>query len=177
MASLSASEPLITETTTLLPHQDANIDTVVRETVAPRTRRALIAAGLFFTFLVDMSFGLLVVPLVALYERAVCRYLHPYVPDPSRDSICKESDVQAELAYITGWGMALCLLPSLLVVVPYGALADRCGRRLVLLMGMLGLLAAICVLFGVGELTPMFFSGDDDANPCCDSFVGWEHQP
>lgn len=125
-------------------------------------RRSLIAAGLFFAFLMDISLGLLVVPLVALYERAVCRYLHPEVPDPSRDSICKESDVQAELAYITGWGMALCLLPSLLVVVPYGALADRCGRRLVLFMGILGMLAATFVLFGVGESMPTLSSFPDN---------------
>lgn len=121
--------------------------------MSPATRRALIGSGLFFAFLVDVSFGLLLVPLVALYERAVCRYLHPNVPDPSRDSICKGSDVQAELAYITGWGLALCLVPSLLVVVPYGALADRCGRRLVLFMGSLGVLVMACFLFGVGELT------------------------
>ena len=54
---------------------------------------------------------------------------------------CTTNAVQSELALITQIMTAANEFPSIFLAIPYGALADRVGRRLVLFLSLLGLLA------------------------------------
>jgi MFS family permease len=57
----------------------------------------------------------------------------------SRD--CTADVVQSELALVTQIMTAATEFPSIFLAIPYGALADRVGRRPVLFMSLIGLLA------------------------------------
>lgn len=48
--------------------------------------------------------------------------------------------MQSELARINGWKDIFNALPSILVAIQYGALADRAGRKPCLLLSILGVL-------------------------------------
>lgn len=50
---------------------------------------------------------------------------------------CTVGHVQSEVAIINGWRDPLDVLPSILVAISWGAVADRVGRKLVLLLAIL----------------------------------------
>ncbi|TAQ85799.1 hypothetical protein B7494_g5856 [Chlorociboria aeruginascens] len=98
-------------------------------------------------FLVEMYDFITIAPLVALFERSICRsyyVLHsPEVirPDGSiEESLCKINPIQAELAVLRGWKLAFDTLPVFLVAVLFGKLADRVGRKIVLFLTVVGLI-------------------------------------
>ena len=57
------------------------------------------------------------------------------IPFPPKDGTsglqdpCKAVPVQSELGYVIGWKDTFEVLPSLIISVPFGMLADRIGRR------------------------------------------------
>ncbi|KAK5994895.1 Efflux pump ustT [Cladobotryum mycophilum] len=53
---------------------------------------------------------------------------------------CKSVPVQSEVAFIDGWQAAIENVPTMLLAIPYGALADRIGRKQVLLLVIAGII-------------------------------------
>ncbi|KAL6808389.1 putative MFS multidrug transporter [Trichoderma camerunense] len=55
------------------------------------------------------------------------------------DDRCKVDAVQSEVAFINGWKDVFEMLPAIILAVPYGALADRIGRKSVFLLAIVGI--------------------------------------
>ncbi|KAF8543043.1 major facilitator superfamily domain-containing protein [Trichophaea hybrida] len=101
-------------------------------------------------FLFEFSELVLTSPRIRLIEASICRshYLahDPSVinPDGSIDeSLCKLDAIQARLAHIRGWQVFFEAIPVLLLAIPWGALADRVGRKRVLAINYIGYLIHI----------------------------------
>ncbi|PWY81815.1 MFS transporter [Aspergillus heteromorphus CBS 117.55] len=93
---------------------------------------------------VTLDFGayLSVAPQLQLYESIICQRLHPELFDgllPAAPiASCKAADVQGELAVLKGWMSTFDQLPSIILALPYGLMADRVGRKRVMLLGLVG---------------------------------------
>lgn len=92
-------------------------------------------------------------------EDIVCRHYYkrtfpndfndPFEPIP--EDRCKVPDVQAKLAMLRGWDQTLSCIPSIIMAVPYGVVADKYGRRPVLLLSLSGVVMALAWSEFVGE--------------------------
>jgi hypothetical protein len=90
-------------------------------------------------------------PRIRLLEASICRrhYLaydpSGIAPDGSIDeALCKLEDIQTRLAYIRGWQVFFEAIPVMALAVPWGALADRVGRKKVLAVNFVGCMMHIC---------------------------------
>ena len=86
--------------------------------------------------IVDIGAFLMEPPKTRLFEANIClRYYEKN--DPSKigpdgtvdEALCKVEQVQQEMAMIFGWQDMFDSIPGLLLAVPYGALADKWGRK------------------------------------------------
>ena len=86
-------------------------------------------------------------PLVRLLEDVICRsYYESSEPSgldfdlslPIPEGKCKLPWIQSELAMLRGWDSIVSCIPGLLLSVPYGVLADKHGRKLVLVLTLVG---------------------------------------
>lgn len=84
---------------------------------------------------------ILVSPRIRLLEASLCRThylaLDPPVLDPV-EALCKLESIQTRLAYIRGWQVFFEAIPVMLLAVPWGALADRVGKKRVLAVNFMG---------------------------------------
>ena len=94
-----------------------------------------------------------------ILEDAVCRRYHERFAQPGvhlslpiPEGDCKIPSVQSELAMLKGWDAMFACIPSLLTAVPYGALADRHGRKLVLILALLGTILSLVWFVLVGKV-------------------------
>lgn len=69
----------------------------------------------------------------------VSRRWEPEIPEED----CKIAPVQARLAMLRAWDITFNSLPAVFVAVPYGALADKVGRRFVLFTSVIGILLCL----------------------------------
>lgn len=112
---------------------------------APSPKRlGLVAVCMLLILLLELGAYLASIPLTQVLEETICRAFHPPpTPAPAPgDPRCKGNDVQTELSLIRGWQSTLDYIPSLLTAVPYGFLADRRGRELVLRLSLIGITLA-----------------------------------
>ncbi|KAK0663415.1 major facilitator superfamily domain-containing protein [Cercophora samala] len=91
----------------------------------------------------DIGRYLSLAPQTAMLESIVCRqYYAPNhshaLPEPGSER-CKIEPIQSEVAFINGWMDVFDTLPALLVAIPYGALADRIGRKKVQILAITGI--------------------------------------
>ncbi|KAL7275200.1 hypothetical protein RUND412_001879 [Rhizina undulata] len=106
-------------------------------------------------FVLDFSEYLRIASKTRLYELGACRDYY-LLHDPGKvdartgfveERCCKVEEVQGRLAMLKGWAMFFDGVPALLVAVPYGILADRKGRRLVMFLTLTGqILAEVWIL-------------------------------
>lgn len=75
------------------------------------------------------------------------RRWEPEIPEED----CKIAPVQARLAMLRAWDVTFSSLPAVFLAVPYGALADKVGRRFVLFLALMGILLCLGWQFIVGE--------------------------
>lgn len=109
-------------------------------------------------FLSELAELLLVAPRIRLLEASICRsYYNEHDPsslnpDGSVDeTLCKLKPVQTELAYIRGWQVFWEAIPVLALAIPWGALADRIGRKKVLAVNFAGCILHILWFLAVCE--------------------------
>ncbi|CAK45233.1 uncharacterized protein An08g00810 [Aspergillus niger] len=149
------------ETTSLLSGH--NESPVQPKSVTRRAQRVLFLACLI-AVTVDIGNYISVAPQLQIYELNICQRLHPEVFDstPGRGlpsvspSACKAADVQGELALLKGWMSTFDQLPSIVLALPYGLMADRVGRIPVLFLSLAGAVLeemAIRILGGGSQIT------------------------
>ncbi|KAG9230731.1 major facilitator superfamily domain-containing protein [Amylocarpus encephaloides] len=80
-------------------------------------------------------------PLTAVFEDIICTHYYSsnfhHLPLSQRD--CKVIPVQYELALVKGYKDAFSQIPSIFLSIPLGLLADRIGRKPVILLFLLGI--------------------------------------
>ncbi|KAJ5167467.1 MFS general substrate transporter [Penicillium canariense] len=89
-------------------------------------------------------------PQLRLFESIICQQ---YYKDSDAFSagkgngipehLCKDGPVQAALAQLLGWQSFFDNIPGLFLALPYGILADRYGRRLVMTLSFVGQFAGM----------------------------------
>ncbi|KAI9734017.1 MAG: hypothetical protein M1834_002674 [Cirrosporium novae-zelandiae] len=105
-------------------------------------------------FLAAVQWGacMMTAPQTQLFESIAC-YHHFRKNDPGRfpnigdipDRYCKIAPIESEVALIQGIGGSLEALPSILLSIPYGRLADnpKYGRKTVLMLSLIGTMMGI----------------------------------
>jgi MFS family permease len=89
-------------------------------------------------FIVNLSFQILIPAQTQIYENIYCAQWyrrHPVHDLPSNgtipESYCKLGPVQTQVSSLKGWLEVFMAVPSLLLSIPIGMLADSIGRRLI----------------------------------------------
>jgi hypothetical protein len=121
------------------------------------------------TLISDLAGYAAVAPQLQLFEEIICRQYYTTIGalsahDQLDRELCKIEPVQSELALINGWTDTFQTIPGkapveslriltrithrfpigLLLALPHGALADRIGRKPILLLGMTGCILGEC---------------------------------
>ncbi|KAK1752305.1 major facilitator superfamily domain-containing protein [Echria macrotheca] len=126
----------------------------------PGARRTILAVVSVQVILYIGSFVSLAAQL-AILEDIVCKkYYEERLPtfNVSGEDRCKADAVQSEVAFINGWKDVFEILPAIALAVPYGALADRIGRKKVFLLAIIGIALNdlwIRVVFWFHDLFPV----------------------
>lgn len=107
----------------------------------------ILLVSLAFTFvtIVDVGAFLAEPPKTRVFEANICRryYLEN---DPSKigsdgfvpEGLCKIDPVQQQLAMIFGWQDTFDAIPGLVLAIPFGALADKWGRKWIFVASLVG---------------------------------------
>ncbi|ROW15669.1 hypothetical protein VPNG_02111 [Cytospora leucostoma] len=126
-------------------------------------QRTVALTSLLILFLAGAG-SLCRVPETRLLEDVLC---HRYYKDVFRggdtidERLCKADQVQSELAYILGASSTTDAVTGLVVALPYGVLADRIGRRFVLVLSTVGTIFStlwMMVVLRFWEQIPVYFT-------------------
>ncbi|OBT65127.1 hypothetical protein VE03_04776 [Pseudogymnoascus sp. 23342-1-I1] len=109
--------------------------------------RLIIALLTGVVFLINFGAFMMTMPSSRIYEDIICHHYYDSLSGPSHlsldtpidEALCKVGPVQAELATVIGGIFVTSSIPSLLLSVPYGILADRIGRKPVFILSVIGL--------------------------------------
>ncbi|KAK0116914.1 hypothetical protein ONS96_012760 [Cadophora gregata f. sp. sojae] len=110
--------------------------------------------GILFTIVFVLAFGstMMAVPAMRLAENIICHHHYNQIQGPGHigfgetidEGLCKGDEVQKELNVIFSVIPVLEAIPSLVTIFPYGLLADRIGRKPVIILSLVGLLLNAC---------------------------------
>ncbi|KAF7590005.1 hypothetical protein BBP40_003449 [Aspergillus hancockii] len=131
-----------TEATPLLVEEPED-DLPTREQHRPfnaKQARRLLFLICFSVVTIDFGAFLSIAPQIEIFESIICRKHYQEIGVFAADSLCKAPEVQGELAFLNGWMDTLDEVPGILLAIPYGLMADRLGRKPVLLLSLLGLI-------------------------------------
>ncbi|KAI5467968.1 COP9 signalosome complex subunit 2 [Mariannaea sp. PMI_226] len=118
-------------------------------------QRHVILMCVLFLFIVEIGQFIMEAPRQKIMEDVICR---TYYPDHSlktpqiQDHRCKNNKVQEMLAMVRGWSFALEMTMPIFAQFPYGIIADKYGRRIVLFLAVLG-----CVLQNAWVMIVLLF--------------------
>jgi MFS family permease len=133
---VSESSPLIPDTT---DHVSASAPFPLKGRIV-----MLLCAFAFTTMLAD---NLQPAAMIQVLENVICdNYYRTHLPDPQ---LCKVTAVQKELATVRGYQQLVPVFAGLLCTVPYGLLAERIGRKHVLMLYLAGTFAAFSWVLAV----------------------------
>ncbi|KAK0651109.1 major facilitator superfamily domain-containing protein [Cercophora newfieldiana] len=139
--------------------------------IAPRRRILIISAIFALSIILSISGAMGSTAGLQALEDIICRRVHG--PGHLRlgrdkrsfdDDPCKDNAIQGEIALLIGWDAMFALLPGLFLTVPFGAVADRYGRVLVLGMVLLGFTLGlgwflfVCLMDGALDLRLIWLS-------------------
>jgi MFS family permease len=138
-------------TTPLLPRLPTSPYNATSKPQKPWILVAVISA--LAIFLIDLGCFLLNPARTRIYEASICVRFY-LETDPSQvlndtvqESLCKINEVQDVVAMVFGWQDLFDAIPGILLAVPYGALADKYGRKWILVLGFVGLeLSILCMM-------------------------------
>ena len=104
-----------------------------------------IICAFILQFLISFAKHVVEVPIVRLFENAICeRYYSSHgEPGPWNERSCKLAPIQDQLAFITGFRFGFDAFGGVISAIYYGGLADRLGRRLVLILFCIGTLLSL----------------------------------
>ncbi|KAL1596410.1 hypothetical protein SLS60_009056 [Paraconiothyrium brasiliense] len=96
--------------------------------------------------IVDVGAFLAEPPKTRVFEANICARWYEE-NDPSKlgkdgavpEALCKIDEVQQKLAMIFGWQDTFDAIPGLLLAIPFGALADKWGRKWIFVASLVGL--------------------------------------
>ena len=98
-------------------------------------------------FLISFAKHVVEVPIVRLFENAICDRYYSSHGDEALDPVdrrsCKIAPIQNQLAFITGFRFGFDAFGGVVSAIYYGGLADRLGRRLVLILFCIGTLLSL----------------------------------
>jgi hypothetical protein len=101
-------------------------------------------------FIIETASFMTKAPLMRLLEDVICRSYYESTSPPTLDlslpipeGECKAPLIQGKLAMLQGWDMVISCVPGLLLSVPYGVLADKHGRKFVLILALGGVLLSL----------------------------------
>ncbi|KAF1960919.1 MFS general substrate transporter [Byssothecium circinans] len=136
------------EAVTLLP--PSGLDSTSRSPSPPPQKKKpwLFVVGLLFLLIAIIEVGAFLAdaPKTRVFEANLClRYFTEH--DPSKigpdgtipEAECKIDEIQQQLAMIFGWQDTFDAIPGILLAVPFGALADKWGRKWIFAVSLLGL--------------------------------------
>lgn len=137
-----AERSLITagETAPLLGHADHEQDEQQRNSSSRFFTKRVSALSLsaYVCFCICLEFGMYMTaaPLHQVLEAIICsRHASSTTED------CKpDGETKRRLMMLLAWYQTFLLIPILLMLLPWGLMADRYGQRVVLVLGALGML-------------------------------------
>lgn len=146
--------------TALLHDYPESREEATRSSSTPRHRHYVwvIALSLCAAFLLEIGDYMQKAPVTRAFEDILCRKYyesttplgtHVTLPIPEQD--CKIPIVQGQLAMLKGWDTAFACIPGLLLALPYGYVADRYGRKIVLVLSLVGVALGIAWVQLVGK--------------------------
>ena len=125
----------------------------------PKQQRRTILLLYAFAFTMMLGDNLQPAALTQVFEAVICDEYYDKQQSlisithnsstPLEDDRCKAQPVQKELALIRGFQQLVPLIPALLCTIPYSILAERIGRRPVLILSGAGVLAAFSWVLAV----------------------------
>ncbi|CAK7275359.1 hypothetical protein SEPCBS119000_006652 [Sporothrix epigloea] len=119
-------------------------------------RLAVAIPCLILTLCLDFGGNMVGAPLSEILEGIVCRSFFEDAIQPAADSRCKDTQVQSELALITGWYGTFSLLPGLLTGIVWSLAADRYGRKPVLALANIGIALGLAATIAVCRFPDIF---------------------
>jgi MFS family permease len=147
MAVASSPRESFEETATLLPDAATATADATTSPPPPKKHWVFIVSLLFVLIaIIDIGAFLAEPPKTRVFEKNLClAYFQEH--DPTKigsgghvpESECKITEVQQKLAMIFGWQDTFDAIPSILLAVPFGALADKWGRKWIFAVALLGL--------------------------------------
>ncbi|KAI2781022.1 MFS general substrate transporter [Daldinia loculata] len=119
-----------------------------------RHKQRIIILLCAFAFTMMLGDNLQPAALVQVFENVICDdyYKTNSLPPASNGTLpnpCKAQPIQKELALVRGFQQLVPIFPSLLCTVPYGLLAERIGRKRVLIMSGAGVFSALSWVLAV----------------------------
>jgi hypothetical protein len=117
----------------------------------------VVAICVLSNFCVEVGDFLMRAPFIRILEAILCRqYWQEH--DPGRfpageidEKWCKVASVQADLSMLKGWDLLFSCLPTILLTIPMGIVADRYGRKMLLFVALAGLALATAWMQIVGK--------------------------
>ncbi|KXJ90296.1 major facilitator superfamily transporter [Microdochium bolleyi] len=154
---------------------------------SPRTIITLLAIIIFFA---AGSGALQQMAATRIFEDIFCRQYYAdkteiQLGDPIDEKLCKEDDIQSNLAYLFAVSMSIDAIVGCVSALPWGAAADRIGRKTVLAFTLAGFTMQIAWIMMVGwfsDVIPTRFywlsslwllvgGGNAAANACIGSMI------
>ena len=142
MASVHASHESgdVSESSPLLQNGDQTAAGLSTPTPIPSSVKNRVTALLCaFSFFLMLGDNLQPAALIQVYENAICEsYFKDHTPS-STPVDCKIPEIQKELALVRGFQQFVPIFAAVFCTIPYGLLAQRVGRKPILILSGAGL--------------------------------------